>query len=254
MSFKGKVVVVTGSGRGIGRSIGLGFAGQGAAVVVNALHAEHVNRVVKEVQALGAQAIPAVADVSTQRGVRLLFEIVSKQLGSVDILVNNAGMNIVKPAVEFSEKEWDKVNSVNLKSTFLCSKAAAELMIPQRWGRIINISSIVGINPFPFRAPYATSKAGVIMLTRELAIEWAKYNIQVNAIAPGFFKTDMLIDRIKEGTINEKAILRRVPMGRLGDVNEIVNLALFLASEQSSYVTGQVIAVDGGYTAYGFVE
>jgi NAD(P)-dependent dehydrogenase (short-subunit alcohol dehydrogenase family) len=127
-------------------------------------------------------------------------------------------------------------------------------MIPKRSGKIINLSSIVGINPFPNRAPYATSKAGVIMLTRELATEWAKHNIMVNAIAPGFILTDMLKSRISEGAINGDAILRRVPMGRFGEVDDIARSALFLASEDSSYITGQCLTVDGGYTAYGFVE
>lgn len=254
MSFAGKVALVTGSGRGIGRAIALGFARNGGNVIINAIHSENVYRVVKEVEALGAGAVPAVADVSNQKGVDQLFDIVSRKFGKLDILVNNAGINIVKPAFDFTEEEWDKVNAVNLKSTFLCSRAAAKLMIPQGWGRVINISSVLGINPFPLRAPYSTTKAGVIMLTRELATEWAKHNIQLNAIAPGFFQTDMFMDRVKEGTINQEALLKRVPMGRFGDVQEIVNLVLFLASEQSSYITGQVIAIDGGYTAYGFPE
>ena len=168
--------------------------------------------------------------------------------------MNNAGINIVKPALEMTEADWDTILSINLRSIFVCSKAAAALMIPKRSGKIINLSSIVGINPFPNRAPYATSKAGVIMLTRELATEWAKHNIMVNAIAPGFILTDMLKGRISEGAINGDAILRRVPMGRFGEVDDIARSALFLASEDSSYITGHCLTVDGGYTAYGFVE
>jgi NAD(P)-dependent dehydrogenase (short-subunit alcohol dehydrogenase family) len=143
---------------------------------------------------------------------------------------------------------------VNLNAVFICSKIIGGQMVKRGWGRIINISSVAGINPFPGRGPYSTSKAGVIMFTRELAIEWAKYGVTVNAIAPGFFKTDMLLERIRRGDISEQGMLKRVPMKRLGDTADIGKLATFLASEDASYITGQVIAIDGGYTAYGFVE
>jgi len=190
--------------------------------------------------------------MSLTRGVDQLFSVIAKEFEKLDMLVNNAGINIVKPAFDFTEEEWDRVNAINLKSTFLCSRVAAKLMIPRKWGRIVNISSVVGISPFPMRAPYSTTKAGVIMLTKELAIEWAEYNIQVNAVAPGFFQTDMFMDRVKEGTVNPQALLKRVPMGRFDEVEEIVNLVMFLASDQSNYITGQVVAIDGGYTAYGY--
>ncbi len=254
MKLRDKVALVTGSGRGIGRAIALRFASEGASLIVNAAHSENSEAVKKEIESNGGKAISVACDVSKQEGVRRLFESVEREFGTVDILVNNAGINIVKPAIELTEGDWDQILSVNLKSIFLCSKAAAEIMMQKNQGWIINLASIVGINPFPNRAPYASSKAGVIMLTRELAIEWAKHNIMVNAIAPGFFLTDMLKDRIREGAINDKAILRRVPMGRFGLVEEIGNLAVFLSSGESSYITGQCITIDGGYTAYGFVE
>jgi NAD(P)-dependent dehydrogenase (short-subunit alcohol dehydrogenase family) len=230
------------------------MAKEGAKVVVNSVHSETCDAVKKEIESDGGRAISIPCDVSKQQDVERLIESVKREFGTIDILVNNAGINIVKPAVEMTEEDWDQVLSVNLKSIFLCSKAAASLMIPNNHGRVINIASIVGINPFPNRAPYASSKAAVIMLTRELAIEWARHGIMVNAIAPGFFLTDLMKEKIREGAISEKGILKRVPMGRFGLVEEIGNLAVFLSSDESSYITGQCIAIDGGYTAYGFPD
>ncbi len=254
MKFQNKVALVTGSGRGIGRTIALRFADEGASVVVNSVHRENSDAVKKEIESRGGRAISVACDISKEGSVDGLFEAVKREYGTIDILVNNAGINIVKPALEMTEADWDTILSINLRSIFVCSKAAAGLMIPKKSGKIINISSIVGINPFPNRAPYATSKAGVIMLTRELAIEWAKHNINVNAVAPGFILTDMLKSRISEGAINGEAILKRVPLGRFGMVEDIAHSVLFLAAEESSYITGQCLTVDGGYTAYGFVE
>jgi len=254
LKLKGKVALVTGSGRGIGRAIALRFADEGASVVVNSLHRDTSEAVKREVESRGARAISVAGDVSDERSVADLFETVKREFGGLDVLVNNAGINIVKTALEMTEADWDRIFSVNLRSIFLCSRAAAGMMIPNKSGRIINVSSIVGINPFPSRAPYATSKAGVIMLTRELALEWAKHNITVNAIAPGFVSTDMLMARIAEGAIDGDAILKRVPLGRLGSVEDMAHSVLFLAEEGSSYITGQCLTVDGGYTANGFIE
>jgi 3-oxoacyl-[acyl-carrier protein] reductase len=254
LKLRGKVALITGSGRGIGRAIALRFADEGASVVVNSLHRETSDAVKSEVESRGGRAISVAGDVSEERGVADLFDAVKREFGGLDVLVNNAGINIVKTALEMTEADWDRILSVNLRSIFLCSRAAAPLMIPKKAGRIINVSSIVGINPFPNRAPYAASKAGVIMLTRELALEWAEHNITVNAIAPGFVSTDMLMARIAEGAIDGDAILRRVPLGRLGSVEDMAHSALFLAEEGSSYITGQCLTVDGGYTANGFID
>jgi 3-oxoacyl-[acyl-carrier protein] reductase len=255
LRLKDKVALVTGSGRGIGRAIALRLAKEGARVVVNAVHHETSDAVRKEIESDGGKALSVPCDVSRSQDVERLFQSVKQEFGAIDVLVNNAGINIVKPALDMTESDWDQVLSVNLKSIFLCSKAAAKMMMTQRnGGRIINIASIVGITPFPGRAPYSSSKAGVIMLTRELAIEWAKQNIMVNAIAPGFFLTDMMKEKINEGVISEKGILKRVPMGRFGLVEEIGNLAVYLSTDESSYITGQCITIDGGYTAYGFPE
>lgn len=254
MKLQNKVAIVTGSGRGIGRAIALRFAEEGASVVVNSVHRENSDSVKNEIESRGGKAISVPCDISKAGSVDELFERTKQEYGGLDILVNNAGINIVKPAMEMPEADWDTILSINLRSIFVCSKAAAALMIPKRSGRIINISSIVGINPFPNRAPYATSKAGVIMLTRELATEWAKHNITVNAIAPGFILTDMLKNRISEGAISGDAILKRVPLGRFGVVEDIAHSAFFLAGEESSYITGHCLTVDGGYTANGFIE
>lgn len=254
MMLRDKVALVTGSGRGIGHAIALKFAEEGATLVINSLHPENSDAVMKEIESRGGRAVSMPCDVADERAVGELFVKAKQEFGGLDILVNNAGINVVKPALEMTEADWDKILSVNLRSIFVCSKAAARSMIERKGGRIINLSSLVGINPFPNRAPYATSKAGVIMLTRELAIEWAKHNITVNAIAPGFILTDMLKTRIEEGSINGEAILKRVPAGRFGQVDDIAHAALFLADDASSYITGQCLTVDGGYTSYGFVE
>lgn len=253
MSLTDKVALVTGSGRGIGRAIALEFANEGATVVVNSLHEEHAEAVKKEIQSLGGKAISGACDVTNDEKVKELFASVKSELGGLDILVNNAGVNIVKPSLEMSDEEWDQVQSLNLRSTFVCSRAAAPLMIPRKGGRIISISSIVGITAFPNRAPYATSKAAVIMLTKELSLEWAKHNILVNCISPGFFLTDMFKERIARGDIDDKAILKRVPLGRFGDLQSLADMAVFLASDKSSYITGQNFVVDGGFTANGYI-
>jgi 3-oxoacyl-[acyl-carrier protein] reductase len=254
LKLQNKVALVTGSGRGIGRAIALKFAEEGASLVINSLHEENCASVKREIESRGGRAMSAPCDVSDERSVAELFQRIEREYGGLDILVNNAGINIVRPALEMTEADWDRVLSVNLRSMFICSRSAAALMIPRKGGRIINIASLVGINPFPNRAPYATSKAGAIMLTRELAIEWGKHGITVNSIAPGFILTDMLRERISEGSINDKVILKRVPADRFGTVDDIAHSALFLAEDDTSYVTGQCLTVDGGYTAYGFVE
>src|SRR5437879_4724254 len=160
------------------------MAKEGARVVVNAVHHETAEAVRKEIESEGGRALALACDVSKSQDVERLFQSVQQEFGTIDVLVNNAGINIVKPALEITESDWDQVLSVNLKSIFLCSKAAAQMMMRRNGGRIINIASVVGINPFPSRAPYSSSKAGVIMLTRELAIEWAKQTIMVNERAP----------------------------------------------------------------------
>lgn len=249
------MALVTGSGRGIGRAIALRLASEGAKVVVNGIHQQNCEEVRKKIESNGGTAVSAVGDVSVQESVDKIFAVVTREFETLDILCNNAGITIVKPTVKMTESEWDRVVSVDLKSMFMCSKAASKIMIPRRRGRIISTSSILAFNPQPGSAPYVASKAAIVALTKELAIEWGKYNISVNAIAPGFFKTDMTLARLEEGSImNDEAMLKRVPMGRFGKLEEIGSLVAFLASDEASYISGQCIAIDGGFLANGSIE
>jgi len=245
--FNGKVVVVTGSGRGIGRAIALAFAREGADVVVNvSRNVEQMNQVVKEIENLGARAIGIVADVSSMSSAEKLIKGAIEHFGKVDILVNNAG--IARPAMcyKMTEEEWNKVVSVNLTGTFNCIRAVAPHMIERKTGKIINVSSIAGRDGMIGNINYAASKAGVFGITKTAAKELARYGINVNCVAPGFIETQMT-EWLKEPKFREK-YLPRIPLGRLGKPEEVASLVLFLASDEASYITGQIIAIDGGMT------
>jgi len=254
ISLTGKRALVTGSGRGIGRAIALGLARAGAHVAVNAIHPENCRKVVDEIRNLGSRGIAVPGDVNDSESRANLVHEAVEALGGIDILVNNAGVVASAKLEETSEAEYDRLMGVNLKAVYFCCQLAGRWMIKAGGGSIINISSIVGINPFPERSLYAISKAGVIMLTKELALEWAKHGITVNSIAPGFFKTDLLLSRFKIGALSEQLILRRVPMRRFGELEEIADLTVFLASDSAKYITGQTIVIDGGYSCVGYFQ
>ena len=244
MKLKNKVAIITGAGRGIGRSIAIAFAKEGAKVVVNSLHKDHAESVAKEIKKAGGIAIGIAGDVSSSKDVKAMFDATMKKFKKIDILVNNAGVVHFEPFVKITEKEWNETVSVDLKGTFLCSQAAAKAM--KKGGRIINISSIAGVVGFPQLAPYCASKGGVIELTRELALELAP-NIAVNGIGPGVIETDMTKDLLSDKKARE-GLLASIPMGRAGKPEEIAKATVFLASEDSSYMTGQTIYIDGGWT------
>ncbi|WPX09852.1 3-oxoacyl-[acyl-carrier-protein] reductase [Anaerocellum danielii] len=242
--LKGKVALITGASRGIGRAIALKFAQNGANIVINfASSQSQAENLKEEIEKIGTKAMIIKCDVSNADEVSQMFSQVEKDFGRLDILVNNAGITKDGLILRMSEEDFDRVIAINLKGAFLCAKAAAKMMVKQRFGNIINISSVVGIAGNIGQANYAASKAGIIGLTKSLAKELASRNIRVNAIAPGFIKTDMtevLSDKVKE------TMLSSIPLGRFGEADEVANVALFLASSLSSYVTGQVIVVDGG--------
>lgn len=247
--FEGKAVVVTGSGRGIGREIALSFAEEGARLVINALTLAHVEKVVKEIKQRGGEAVGCACDVSVPENAKRLIETSVKSYGSINILVNNAGILLVKSIVETTPEEWDRVFAVNAKGSFLCSKYAAERMMKQGGGSIVNILTSHIHVPISLRGAYAASKAAVAMLTRIMAAELAKYGIRVNAVAPGPVMTNMIRERMKEGAMELEALQKRIPIGRLAEPSEIAHVVLFLASEEARYITGQVVVVDGGFTA-----
>ncbi len=244
MNLTGKVALVTGASRGIGKACAIHLADLGARVVVNYAHNRaKAEQVVAEIREKGGEATAILADVSNQKDVEAMVKKAVETYGSLDILVNNAGINRDMLLLRMKEEDWDSVINTNLKGVFLVTKAAARYMMKQRQGRIINISSVIGIAGNAGQANYAASKAGVIGFSKSIARELASRNILVNMIAPGFIDTDMteeLNDQAKE------IILSKIPLKRSGKPEDVAYLAGFLASGESSYLTGQVIHVDGG--------
>ena len=243
--LEGKVAIVTGASRGIGRAIAERFAAEGAKVVVNYVSNEaEAGKVVDGIKQGGAEAIAVRGDVSKSADVRHLVESAVKQFGRVDILVNNAGVMVTKPALEASEEDWDRTIDVNLKGAYLCSKEVAPLMMKQQGGRIINMSSNSGLyHPSAMRfTEYVVSKAGMNGLTKALALAWGPH-ITVNAICPGWIKTDMIADTDPEV---ETRILGETALGRWGTPDEIAGAALFLASRDANFITGELLIVAGG--------
>ncbi|MDF0725220.1 3-oxoacyl-[acyl-carrier-protein] reductase [Cytobacillus sp. S13-E01] len=242
--LNGKVALVTGASRGIGRAIAIELARQGASVAVNYSGSEaKAIEVVAEIKALGKEAIAVQADVGNAESVGAMTKEVIATFGTLDILVNNAGITRDNLLMRMKEEEWDDVININLKGVFNCTKAVTRQMMKQRSGRIINIASIVGVSGNPGQANYVAAKAGVIGLTKTTAKELATRNINVNAIAPGFITTDMT-DKLAEEVKVE--MLKQIPLAKFGEPKDIANVVLFLASEQSNYMTGQTLHVDGG--------
>ncbi len=241
--LKGKKVIVTGAGSGIGKAIAKRFAEEENLVAVCDVNLESVNRIAKEIEIMGAKSLPYKVDVSNFTEVSETVKKIAENFGGIEILVNNAGITKDTLLLRMSENDFDKVIAVNLKGTFNFSKACSKYMIKEEWGRIINITSIIGEMGNAGQANYAAAKAGIIGFTKSIAKELASRKITVNAIAPGFIKTPMtesLPENIKE---NYRKI---IPLGREGEPEEIANLCLFLASEEASYITGQIIRIDGG--------
>lgn len=239
-----RTAIVTGGSRGIGRAVCVALAKQGVQVVVNYCHGEQAaNETVALCEQAGVKAIAVQADVSTVEGVKKLFEEAVSAFGRVDILVNNAGITRDNLILRLSEEDFDKVLDTNLKSAFLCCKEAARRMVRQRYGRIINLSSVVALRGNAGQTNYAASKAGLIGLTKSLARELASRNVTVNAVAPGFIMTDMTA-ALPEAVQAE--MCKGIPAGRAGQPEDVANAVTFLAAEQSSYLTGQVLCVDGG--------
>ncbi|MCR8851544.1 3-oxoacyl-[acyl-carrier-protein] reductase [Lysinibacillus fusiformis] len=242
--LEGKVVVVTGASRGIGRAIALKLADEGAKVVVNYSGSQaKAEEVVAMIQEGGGEAIAVQASVSQTEEVTALMDTAVKTFGSLDILVNNAGITRDNLLMRMKEDEWDDVLDTNLKGVFLCTKAVTRQMMKQRAGRIINISSIVGVAGNAGQANYVAAKAGVIGLTKTTAKELASRNILVNAIAPGFIETEMtdqLPEDIKQG------MLTQIPLAKLGQPEDIAKAVVFLASDDANYMTGQTLHIDGG--------
>ncbi len=254
MRLRGKAALVTGSTKGIGLGIARAYAREGADVVVNSRDSGDCERVAAEIGAGGGRVIGIHADLSRSDEVRRLARETIEALGGrVDILVNNAGQPRVAPSAELTEADYRYTLDLNLNAYFFLSQEVARSMLARRAGCIINVSSINGTLAFPQRLAYCVSKSGVNMLTKVLAIEWADRGVRVNAIAPAYIKTDWVRTLVERKIVDEAALLRRTPMARLGLPEEVAEAAVYLASDAASYVTGAVLAVDGGWMAYGYV-
>ncbi|MBS8263426.1 3-oxoacyl-[acyl-carrier-protein] reductase [Mesobacillus boroniphilus] len=244
MKLEGKVALVTGASRGIGREIAFELAREGASVAVNYAGSEaKALEVVDEIKAMGRDAFAIQADVSNSDSVNDMVKGTIERFGKLDILVNNAGITKDNLLMRMKESEWDDVININLKGVFLCTKAVTRQMMKQRSGRIINISSIVGVSGNPGQANYVAAKSGVIGLTKTSAKELSSRGITVNAVAPGFITTDMT-DKLNEEVKTE--MLKQIPLARFGEPKDIARTVVFLSSEDSAYMTGQTLHVDGG--------
>jgi 3-oxoacyl-[acyl-carrier protein] reductase len=240
---KGKIAVITGASRGIGKSIAFALAAQGATIVAMDMDQASTEATVAELQATGAKALAVVGNVTVTADVERMIATAVESFGRVDILVNNAGITRDGLIMRMKDEDWDAVLGVNLKGAFLCTRSAFKVMSKQRYGRIINIASIVGEMGNAGQANYCASKAGLIGLTKSNAREMAKRNVTVNAVAPGFIATamtDALSDKVRE------ELAAQIPLERLGSADDIANAVVFLASESSAYITGHVLSVNGG--------
>jgi NAD(P)-dependent dehydrogenase (short-subunit alcohol dehydrogenase family) len=245
----GRRALVTGGGQGLGRAIAGALAEAGADVALASRTLATCATAAGEIAAAtGRRAVAFAADVAVGEDVKRLVAEVERSLGPIDILVNNAGINIRGAVEDLAEADWDAVIDVNLKAPFLCARAVGAGMRARGWGRVINLGSILSVIAIPGRAPYASAKAGVVNLTRVLALEWATSGVTVNAICPGPFATEMNRQLLND-PVKYKAFVEKIPMGRWGELHEITGAALFLASDAASFVTGSALFVDGGWTA-----
>jgi gluconate 5-dehydrogenase len=245
--LSGKVAIVTGTSRGLGQYFGRALAKAGADLVITSRKLSSLTEFKKEIESLGRKALAVQMDVLSQSDIENMVRTAIDEYGKIDILVNNAGLNIRSPSADFSWEDWDTVLDTNLKGNFFCAQAVAKEMIKRKYGRIINMGSCTCVFGMEGIAPYTASRGGVLMMTKSLAAEWGKYGITVNVLAPGWFKTAQNAALYKNKQWVE-SITSRIPLKRPGLPHDLDGTVIFLASDASAYITGQIILVDGGFT------
>jgi NAD(P)-dependent dehydrogenase (short-subunit alcohol dehydrogenase family) len=253
MRLDKKVAFVTGASKGIGKGIALRYAQEGAKVVVASRSSDLLNAVVEQIRASGGEALALPVDVRRAQSVQSAVDDTVKAYGRLDIMVNNAGISMVNPSEDLAPEDWSRALETDLFGVFYGCQSAARQMMKQGGGAIINITSVYGMVAAPMRAAYCASKAAANHLTKVLAVEWASKKIRVNAIAPGYVRTELVQDVMDRGLLPLEGIKKRTPQGRMGEVEDLMGLAVYMASDESSFMTGSVVPIDGGWTAYGYL-
>jgi 2-deoxy-D-gluconate 3-dehydrogenase len=248
-SLTDQIAVVTGASMGIGRGIALALAHAGADVVVTSRAVERAEPVAAEIRQMGRQALPLALEVLSLDSIDAMVEATLERFDRIDILVNSAGINIPEPALEVTEEHWDTVLDTNLKGLFFCSQRVGRVMMDQGRGKIINIASQMGLVGGNLRAAYCSSKGGVVQLTKVLAIEWSRHGVNVNAVAPTFIRTPLTEPMFRDEAFYQE-VLSKIPLGRIGEVEDVAGAVVFLASSAADLVTGHTLLVDGGWVAW----
>lgn len=253
MRLKDKVAIITGASKGIGKGIAKRYSQEGAKVVIASRSMDLLSPIADEIRDRGGQALALPVDVRKAESIQDVVDQAVAEYGQLDIMVNNAGISMAHPSEELSPQDWSRAIETDLSGVFYGCQSAAKQMMRQEGGCIINNTSMYGLVAAPMRAAYCASKAGANMLTKVLAIEWADKNIRVNAIAPGYIRTELVQGVIDKGILDVAAIEKRTPKGRLGEVKDLMEIAVYLASDEASFMTGSIVTIDGGWTAYGYL-
>lgn len=248
-SLTDQKAIVTGASKGIGQGIALALAHAGADVVVTSRNVERAEPVATEIRELGREALTLALEVTSLDSINAMVEATLERFGRIDILVNNAGINIPKLALEVTEKDWNEVLDTDLKGLFFCSQAVGRHMVERRSGKVINIASQMGVVGYRYRSAYCSAKAGVVNLTRVLAVEWAQYGVNVNTVAPTFLRTPFTELMFRDQEFYQD-VLSRIPLGRIGEIEDVVGAVVFLASPAANLITGHTLLVDGGWVAW----